>query len=218
MKKTYKVQNYCMRSKRGSKRYRKILESKIPTIISNNISRLGGILDQVINLESSVRLNTLWTKNFLNNDTKTFLFKFHQNLLGLNTRVAHFVRNHPRTCTFCSLHQDPDDNPETLVHVFFDCKYVERKMVPFFTWIFNSENVRYISRLEYFQGFNTECRNTNKVLELVLIIFKKYIWDCKLRFTSPHINGIKTYFISTYKNIYSISRKVREFTDKSAFF
>ena len=149
---------------------------------------------------------------------RTFLFKFHQNLLGLNTRVAHFVRNHPRTCTFCSVGQDPEDNPETFLHLFFDCQYAERIIEPFFTWIFNSNNVRYISRQEYFQGFSTDCSNKNKVLELVLIIFKKYIWDCKLRFTIPHLAGIKSHFISVYKNIFSISRKVRDFTDKSAIF
>jgi len=212
------VENFCMRSRRGSKRYRKILESSNTISISNNISKLSGILDQVINLEKSVRLNTVWTQNFLNNDTRTFLFKFHQNLLGLNTRVAHFVRNHPRTCTFCSLNQDPDDNPETLSHLFFDCEHVERILVPFFTWIFNSNNVRYISRQEYFQGFSTDCSNKNKVLDLVLIIFKKYIWDCKLRFTLPNLAGLKNHFISVYTNICSISRKVRDFTDKSAIF
>jgi len=169
------VYNFCMRNKRGSKRYREILNGKNNDLISTNILKLGELLDQVINLESSMRLNSLWTLNYLNNETRTFLFKFHQHLLGLNTRVAHFVRNHPRTCTFCSLSQDPEDSPETFLHLFFECNHVERLLDTFFTWIFNTGTAYHISSRSFFQGFEFECHNKNKVLDLVLILVKKYI-------------------------------------------
>ena len=115
------VQNFCMRIKRGSKKYRKILTGTVPDIISTNITCFAEIIDQVINLESSKRLNQLWRWNFFDNSPRTFIFKLHNNLLGINTRVAHFVRNH----SFCSLHQVPEDFPETILHLFFDFNCVE---------------------------------------------------------------------------------------------
>ena len=58
-KRTETVQNFCMRIKQGSKKYRKILTGTVTDTISTNIIRHADIIDQVINLESSKRLNQL---------------------------------------------------------------------------------------------------------------------------------------------------------------
>jgi len=216
--KTDSVKNFCMRIRKGSKRYRKIITGKIPAVISTNMTRYSEILDQVINLESSVRLNGQWGQSFLDNSTRTFIFKLHNNLLGINTRVAHFVRNHSRTCTFCTALRDPDDNPESILHLFFECEPVENMLVNFFEWLRIRDFDQQISPRNYFQGFNMNCENKNRVMDLITVIVKKYIWDCKQRFTVPNLDSLKLIFVSEYSHLMRDSQKVRKFTHKSKIF
>ncbi len=46
---------------------------------------------------------SLWGIRGVPNRTKTFLFKYFNNILGINTRLSHFVANRRRGCTFCEL-------------------------------------------------------------------------------------------------------------------
>ncbi len=74
-----------------------------------------------------------WAKNAISNRFRTFLFKFYNNILGLNTRVSHFDNNVNRKCTLCTINQhslfiytNPGTVPvpvpdETFRHLFLDC-------------------------------------------------------------------------------------------------
>jgi len=211
------VKDFCCRIRSGSKKFRKILSDMPEVSISSNIHKYADILDQVINLETSVRLNSQWAGNFLSNSTRTFLFKLHNNLLGINTRVAHFVRGHSRDCTFCSLRQNPEEQPETIKHIFFDCIYVEQVLAEFYKWWLNDQTF-VISRTEFFQGFNYTCINKVKVLDLTNIFVKQYIWDCKLRFSVPQPESLKRSIFDSYNLAFTSSRKIRDFTNKSNIF
>ncbi len=217
-KKTDSVRNFCMRIRKGSKKYRKIITGKESSVISTNILRYADILDQVIDLESSVRLNNQWGYNFLDNSTRTFIFKLHNNLLGTNARVAHFVRDHPRSCTFCSLRQAPEENPETIVHLFFECENIVPVLGNFYGWLFNQNEQMDLSARDFFQGFNFACPNKTFVLDLCSIIVKKFLWDCKLRFYIPSFESMKTYFTTEICNLYKNIKRVREAIIKSRFF
>ncbi len=61
-----------------------------------------------------------WNFSFLLNRIRTFAFKFYNNILGLNTRTAHFIINPNRNCTFCSL-RDGSAVDESFLHLFFQC-------------------------------------------------------------------------------------------------
>ncbi len=61
-----------------------------------------------------------WNFFFLPNRIRTFAFKFYNNILGLNTRTAHFIINPNRNCTFCSL-RDGSAVDESFLHLFFQC-------------------------------------------------------------------------------------------------
>ncbi len=63
---------------------------------------------------------SMWNCTGLTNRLKTFIFKFYNNLLGLNTRLSHFVINQSRGCTFCHGTADPVPD-ETFLHLFYDC-------------------------------------------------------------------------------------------------
>jgi len=189
-KRTDNLQNFCMRIRRGSKLYRRILCPKQDEIVPVSTANFALICEANVNLDRSARMNALWNVNFFDNGTRTFLFKLHHNLLGTNTRVAHFVRNHPRTCTFCDLTHEGEESPETISHLFFDCMHVEVLLVQFFTWFFNNDTPRYLNRNEFFTGFNMDNELKNKILDITCAIVKKYIWDCKLRFTVPNFANL----------------------------
>jgi len=80
------------------------------------------------------------------------------------------------------------------------------------------QGIRNLSAKEFFQGFDFECNNKKFVLDICNILAKKYIWDCKLRFSIPSLINLKNNFMSDFSNLYKNSRLVRESTNKSHFF
>ncbi len=62
-----------------------------------------------------------WSCSGINNRIRTFLFRFFNNLLGLNTRLSHFVENHDRACTFCTVSGSAIRPDESFKHLFFTC-------------------------------------------------------------------------------------------------
>ena len=163
-------------------------------------------------------MNSAWGHNFFDNSMKTFLFKFHNNLLGTNTRVAHFVRNHSRTCTFCDLLRVDEENSESILHLFFTCNCVETLLTQLSNWLLFQNPTRYFSRAEFFSGFTMECNHKNFVLDTVIHYTKKFIWDCKLRYHIPTLDTLKLYLLTELKNCYKISRKFREIYNKCDLF
>ena len=149
------------------------MELKKSPIVTSNMLKFSECIDSVINSDQSAKLNSLWSLNFFDNSMKVFLFKLHNNILGINSRVSHFVRGHPHTCTFCDLDRNPFENTESIKHLFFDCESVEGVLTEFFTWIFGQNEQRFLNRREFFIGFNLECDKKNNVLHVVTAIFKK---------------------------------------------
>jgi hypothetical protein len=109
------IETFLLRRKKGSSHIRKVLSNKPNLGIPHNINKLANNLDIVINGDQSKFLNKLWTDNFFSNQERVFFFKLHNNILGFNNVVAHFVRGHTPYCTFCNISRSPDPNPETPV-------------------------------------------------------------------------------------------------------
>ena len=110
--------------KKGSKIFKLCLKNNIPDHVLHNIVKYSKTTDSVIPLTLSKRLNELWTKNIFDSWQKTFIFKLH-NTLGYNIAVSKFVRGHSLLCTFCELRRNPEDERETPLHLFFQCRHVE---------------------------------------------------------------------------------------------
>jgi hypothetical protein len=128
----------------------------------------------------------LWTNNIFSNQEKTFIFKLHNNTLGYNNAVAHFVRGHSPFCTLCTLANNNEQAVETPLHLFFECQYVSPTMENFFKRITGNMGFLF-SRREFLATF--ERRNfgygKNIILTVVLKLFMKYIWDCRNRSCLP---------------------------------
>jgi hypothetical protein len=72
-------------------------------------------------LEESVLKHcwSAWNHTYFNNQQREFLFKFFNNILGLNARVTHFVQNHSAECSICIANNEPRPvQAEFFLHTF----------------------------------------------------------------------------------------------------
>jgi hypothetical protein len=140
----------------------------------------------------------LWNTGGLSNRIKTFFFKFYNNILGLNTRVSHFVANQNRCCTFCEGTGTtvPD---ETFIHLFMECPTT-------FDW--HNEFLRkYLPHLVhmdlqqrtslFFWGILPGEGTLNKFLILSIMIFQFCVWEEKLRKKNPLLTHLIIYLENT---------------------
>ena len=95
--------------------------------VLHNIVKYGKTTDSGIQINQSINLNTLWKEHYFDNSTKSFIFKLHNNSLGYNLMVSKFVRGHSPLCTFCSINRNLEDERETPLHLFFQCKTVDSR-------------------------------------------------------------------------------------------
>ena len=123
----------------------------------------------------------------MDNSTCTFIFKLHNNTLGFNHAVAHFVNGHSPNCTFCDLSGDENFSPETPLHLFFECPMVEPIILQTFCWVLgkNTEENNRITRSDYFGMYRDDNLKKVFIMGIICKVFQKYLWDCKLRHTLP---------------------------------
>jgi hypothetical protein len=202
------IRTFINRSKKGSSRFRKILSFERLDYIPHNIVKYSSTTETIIGLECSKKLNLAWRYNHLSNSTRTFLFKLHNNTLGYNHAVSHFVRNHSPNCTFCDIAGNQEVERETPLHLFFMCELIEDFLNDFFVWFTNDQNFSF-TRQEFFVGFNREEFNNekNEILTLASHIVKKFIWDSKQRFCIPNNQHMRLHFELEFESIAKINRK-----------
>jgi hypothetical protein len=111
------IRTFMCRVKQGSKHIRKVLGPAPSGTEPHNLIKFAECAEIVIDSTAAVEINGLWGKSYFDNNTRTFLFKLHNNTLGINARLlSHFVRNHSRICTFCALTRNPHDEDENILH------------------------------------------------------------------------------------------------------
>ncbi len=93
-KKGVDILTFCNRFKKGSKPFRRVLRNFTQEEIPRNINTYAENTQIIIELEMGQKVNGLWGFWFFTNDIRILLFKMHSNILGLNNRVAHFIRDH----------------------------------------------------------------------------------------------------------------------------
>jgi hypothetical protein len=100
------------------------------------------------------------------------------------------VRGHTPYCTFCDISRVPDANPETPVHLFYECRSVSTVIDAVYCTITGDNGFQY-SRREHFTTFNRReaSWSVNCTLTLVSKLIAKYIWDCKTRHCIPSVEN-----------------------------
>jgi exonuclease III len=199
------IEHFINRWKKGSKKIRNILCSEQNEYIPHNMVKFADNTETVIGLDTAKYLNRFWNRSYFSNDLRTFIFKLHNNTLPVNTILSHFVRGCSRNCTFCDIRGNPDVEDENILHFFFNCDVSERLRFEFFNWLTNRD-LNNISRREFFCGFRKPNNYYNEVLNTACKLFMKFLWDCRLRKTIPHLEGLKTFISDEFDTMAKASR------------
>jgi hypothetical protein len=180
--------------------------------VAHNLVKFASNMETVIPVDCAKNLNGDWNKSWYSNELRTFIFKFHSNILPVNTVLSHFVRGVSRNCTFCNITRNPDPVEESVFHLFFDCPTAESLREQFFDWLTYRENFR-ISRHEFFCCGPVE--NRCEIWVTVSYLFKFYIWDCKKRNTIPLLNDLKQFILGEILLMEKISKKFSKLKEGS---
>ena len=84
----------------------------------------------------------VWNNFFLPGKIRTFLFKFYNNSLGLNSRVTKFINTVDQGCTFCILTNTRLVCKESFLHLFYYCDTTNKIIAIVFSAIFYNRTTR----------------------------------------------------------------------------
>jgi hypothetical protein len=124
---------------------------------------------------------SIWNGQGITNRVKVFLFKFFNNILGINTRLSHFVPNQTRGCTFCSINGTNPVPDETFAHIFFDCPTVRNwhdRFLSEYTQIGYLRNEQERKNF-FFLGRVLEPDGDNYFITMTILTFQSVLWEQK---------------------------------------
>jgi phage-related protein len=140
-------------------------------------------------------------------EIKTFLFKLHHNIIGLNSRIHHFNLNRDPTCTFCNKCKNFPAERETFQHFFWDCPTTSKIITVFFQryLTINVDN----ARDTYFTGIVfTASKNEFSLPVFVICCLMKYIFWCfKLKNKLPTWHSFNSEFFYVFNVMLNSSNK-----------
>jgi hypothetical protein len=215
---------------KGSRPYRRILEyninSKESLSQSNTVTTFFRLLNTEIFDETLLKKSWgMWNHTFFLNFQREFLFKYFNNILGINARVSKFVAGHPSECTFCIASGEPlPIYTEGFVHLFFECQYSEkyRSMAEadFFPEIAGeSEQKRKIFWiLGLVPDANGNGYKSNLFMQSTVLTFNFLLWKMKLGKSMIPVSIFKSDLIYTTRCLLLKSVKLREARTNDHFF
>jgi hypothetical protein len=130
-----------------------------------------------------------WCKQFYNSETRTFLFKLHHNILGINVRVAHYNPERSPECSFCKLGKNLPAERETISHFFWYCPYTAQSINQQFQLVFNFP----VDIDNFFTGTGPDA-NYSEALMIQFDIIKYILWLTKLRKRLPTVHSVRSDF------------------------
>jgi hypothetical protein len=153
------------------------------------------------------------------NKLKEFIFKFQNNLLGLNTRVNKFNNLVSEGCTFCELRKSYPVPRETFLHLFFDCPETDTTLCHFENQLLNDITMvnPEARRKFWFYGCNDDISESDKIkfLQVTASIVMCYIWECKLKKCVQSFASADNFFFYHMNIFLRVSGKLKLFASNS---
>ena len=165
-----------------------------------------------MNDEVLKRCLSFWNFYYLSMKIREFSFKFFNNSLGLNNRLAHFVPGRGNGCTFCS---NANLNPvpvENFMHLFYECNTVKRLRTTFeneFLPELQFNNLHEKIKFWIFGILPTSGDNSNNFMLTLTQVFLYSIWQFKLQKRTPVRMPFEMEFFSNMSRIVKSSFLVR---------
>jgi hypothetical protein len=213
------IKDFINRFKKGSKNFRKILTRVNNRVIlhkSRQVRTFCRLIDCNVPEPGRVQnLFTAWNNGFYPCHFWVFLFKYYNNILGINSRVAHFNNTIDGGCTFCLISGPHPVPQETVMHLFFACPstrvVLEAICMSYLNNIVLEETL-------YFLGTNSEIEAENKLLSGFFDIVRYLIWQSKLEKKLPMYNKVLSDLDYLLKIILGASKRLSENYNNSAIF
>ena len=125
------IENFFMHLKKGSKKFRSILElgkkATADTLNLRNVTTFSNLANvELPPLTPLKKCLGLWNSNWMHNDMRNFLYLFRNNGLPLNNRINAFDPTVSPTCTFCRIIDRETETRDSFLHFFQDCPVTSR--------------------------------------------------------------------------------------------
>ncbi len=170
--------------KKGSQSFRRIMTAPPPRgsggggKLVPTVNKFASLIDCPPPGETRTKsLFCTWNKVFLDSRLRVFEFKYYNNILGLNTRVAHFNINVNAACTFCSKTGPWPAAAETMLHLFYYCPYVSKLFGKMERSFFINT---ILTKEQFFLGSVSDNEKINIAVTIILDIYRYLIWQSKL--------------------------------------
>jgi len=157
-----------------------------------------------IDTERLRKMHSMWSRHFLDSKTRDFIFKFYNNILGINQRVNKFNPAICPSCTFCNISNTLPAPLESFRHIFYDCPSVKKILNDFFNRFIN---IPLVECDIFFSGAITNTESKNEVFQLCMDILRYNIWLFKLEKKLPISNLILNEVDRTFGYIFRVSNK-----------
>ncbi len=184
--KSLTIRQFICGFKKGSRNFRKIITSteKKDNVVDcramQTYGRTVGV--RILDSKRASSIVSNWNKSFLPSNIRVFIFKYYNNMLGLNSRVAHFNQEVNAGCTFCTVRKVLPAEKETMVHLFYYCPSVQCLIIEFGTKYLRNM----VPDIEmFFTSQVTDFETKNNCLNIILDIFRYVVWQFKLQKIYP---------------------------------
>jgi hypothetical protein len=214
------INEFMNRFKKGSKNFRKIIISANNRVVlqkSRQVQTFCRLIDCDVPEPGRVRnLFTTWNNVFYPCHLRVFLFKYYNNILGVNSRVAHFNNTVDGGCTFCLISGPHPVAQETVMHLFFACP-VTRAILDNICMRYLNNNL-VLEEKVYFLGTHSDFETENKLLSGFFDIVRYLIWQSKLENKLPMLNKVLAELDYLIKIILGASKMLNDNYNNSEIF
>ncbi len=187
------ISEFMKRTKRGSKRYRTIIDSSrylgdCPSKLSivNTFAKITHTHPPTPTCLKNIL--SAWNKSYLENHFRDFLYKMRQNTLRTKDRLAHLIDT-DANCFFCKCFSTPNLQKESFVHLFRGCPVTSNILLQFLRLnriVIPSDNT--VFEESYWYG--TINQATCKPTLLLFDCFRYCIWNFKSRKKVPTLASL----------------------------
>jgi len=162
-----------------------------------------------------------WNRNFYSNRCSEYLYKYCNNILGLNSRVCKFAQNIDAECSLCNSNKEQRPiHSETFIHVFFECTYTNKYRLDIVNRLFpellnsNDDDKR---RFWFFAALPGMEKN-HDFISAVVNLTNFQIWECKLRKESLPVGIFYENLSYNIRKALKMSKYLRTELQKANFF
>jgi hypothetical protein len=199
--------------KKGSQPFRRILAAHSCMSaggrgdgLSRTVTSFSALIDcRVPNTIRQKSLFCSWNKRFIDSRMRIFKFKYYNNILGLNSRVAHFNQEVSAGCTLCNISGPRPVASETMDHLFYSCPFTQKMLSKVKEKYINNADIQ---RESYFWGIVSEDEKENICVTIFFDVFRYLIWQSKLDKKIPTVSEFISNLDYKLNIICNSSRKI----------